>query len=504
MTRYILPVLCVLFITVVPAQAAEDTAPPPLAWAPLLAWLVPIGLGLLACGVAAPERISAVIGQGWLACGIAIIGYWLGGMAWQFGGVGFFLDHPDLAGLTKEWAWRGLPGSGGVLGLEGWMLGGGAATPTARLLFWSQLPWLTTAVAIPLWSLQGRAGPVTRFLSGLLMAGLCAIFGNWVWGGGWLTALNLGRGFVDAWGMAPVHLAGAACALTGILFWGVRRPPDGTEPPTYTPMPSQSLPAVAALGAWLALIGWVGWILSTPFALAASWYRFSWDTLIGLMLAAAGGGMAAALYCWLTTGDLNSLMVSRAVIAALIASTGVPFMSFEAALAVGAIAGILMPLTHYLIEHLLRLDDPTAVIATHGLPALWGLLAVGLFTDGRTGQDVSNTAMAYGWTAQLQAQAIGAAAILVVTLLLSALLFGVMRGASRAWRGEYALRLPRPATPAAPGVWSARWQQIARLPGLLFTRRQAAPDNRPVEEQIAPNAQSNDEQPAPEPEAWTE
>jgi Amt family ammonium transporter len=57
-----------------------------------------------------------------------------------------------------------------------------------------------------------------------------------------------------------------------------------------------------------------------------------------------------------------------------------------AALLVGAVAGLLLPLAVYSVNRWLRLDDVTVAIATYGLSGFWGLLAVGLFADGRWGQ----------------------------------------------------------------------------------------------------------------------
>jgi Amt family ammonium transporter len=485
------------------AQSPAETFP---AWPTALAWLVPIGLGMLACGAVPPDRVAAVIRTGWLALGVSVVGYWLAGFAFQFGGVGFVYDHPDLAGLAREWTWAPLEATWGsqwgAIGLAGYLLRGPASPPAALRLFLAQLPWITTAVAVPLWSLQGRAGPVVLFLSAMLQALLYALLGNWIWGGGWLANLGLnlglGHGYVDALGVGPVHLAGAASALAGMLAFGIRsymRLPGpgraqaaeqlalpglaGDEP--YVPMPALHMPVLATFGAWLAAIGWLGWASSTPLHAIGEPYPPWMGIWINVWLAAAGGAVVALAFSWLTTGEGNALMTARGVLGALVAvGAGLPFLPPWAALAVGAGAGLLVPTIQYTIEHLLRFDDPTSAVATHGVPALWGLLAVGLLAGGRAGegwnrvgagaylgvegQGVSGYLVLPGhvsdWPGQFRAQAIGVAAIGVAAFALSWLLFAGVQGLARAWGGEYTLRLPRRPRRVRRGRVRRRWPRI--------------------------------------------
>jgi Amt family ammonium transporter len=458
--------------------AGEET----LFWPAVLGWLVPVGLGLLACGAVPAGRVTPVIRTGWLALGIAAIGYWLCGFAFQFGGLGFIVDQPDYAGLVREWTWAPLDAAWGsqwgVLGLEGYLLRGPASTPSALALFTAQLPWITTAVAVPLWSLQGRTKPFFLFLCGILVAFVYTLLGNWTWGGGWLANLGLnlglGHGLVDLAGASTVHLAGAAIAFAGMLAFGVRPQARRVEQlalptldvaaaspglriaedgETYVPMPPLHLPLLGTLGAWLALIGSLGWALSTP-ARIVHGFDLSWaEAGIGILLAAAGGAFVALAYSWLTTGQGNALMAARGAVGGAIAiGAGLSFIPFWAALAVGASAGLLVPLVQYLVEHVLRLDDPTSAVATHGVPALWGLLAVGLFADGRAGAEWNRVVgqgvsgyLASGWLNQFQAQATAAIAVMLSAFLLSWLLFATIQGLTRAWQGEYTIRLPRGA-----------------------------------------------------------
>ena len=64
------------------------------------------------------------------------------------------------------------------------------------------------------------------------------VYGNWVWGGGWLAKLGanygLGHGHVDFAGSSVVHMVGGVASLAGILVLGPRLGKynkDGTSTP---------------------------------------------------------------------------------------------------------------------------------------------------------------------------------------------------------------------------------------------------------------------------------
>jgi len=52
------------------------------------------------------------------------------------------------------------------------------------------------------------------------------VYGNWVWGGGWLAKLGanygLGHGHVDFAGSSVVHMVGGVASFAGILVLGAR------------------------------------------------------------------------------------------------------------------------------------------------------------------------------------------------------------------------------------------------------------------------------------------
>jgi len=199
------------------------------------------------------------------------------------------------------------------------------------------------------------------------------------------------------------------------------------------------------LGSILLLIGSVAWAWANPL--------LDWTSLdparlmVNLLLAAASGALLPLAYTWFVANRPDPLMAVRGLAAGVVAiNGGGPFVPPWAALLIGGVAGLLTPLACYLVDHILRWNDPTAALTVHGLGGLWGLLAVALFADGKfgagwnsigaeeylhvAGQGVSGLWTATGfhsdWPGQLQAQAVGLAAIGLFAFLVASSAFGLL------------------------------------------------------------------------------
>jgi Amt family ammonium transporter len=443
-----------------------------------LAFLVPVGLALLAIGAAREDRAQEVARTALLAVAAAFVGYFACGFALQFGGVGLVSGMPGLQNLTAEWspldlAWG--PGWG-VIGLRGFFLIGEAYEPDAYLLFASQLPAVTTAVLAASLALCNRLKSTHLAVIGLLISAfIYPLFNNWVWGGGWLANLGvnleLGHGFLDAAGSAGVFLLGSLVALSVVLAtWPMARKPLGQTDAAPDPprLPPVHFPLLMVVGAALALCGWAGLVLGNP--LLGQWIQAPM-VMVNLALAAAAGAGLSAAYCWFVTGEADALTMARGMVAGLVsAGAACALIPAWTALVIGGIAGLLLPLGLYLWDVVLRLDDPGAAMVTYGLPAVWGSVAVAIFADGRWGagwngvgveeylkvasQGVTGLVLAAGYqpagAAQLYAQLAGLGALLVAALLLPWLML-------RACLWIHATARPaRPAPEAPPQPSSAR------------------------------------------------
>jgi Amt family ammonium transporter len=110
------------------------------------------------------------------------------------------------------------------------------------------------------------------------------------------------------------------------------------------------------------------------------------------------------------------------------------WVSPTAAIVIGGVAGVIVPLGVDLLEHV-RVDDPIGAVAVHGFAGIWGTLSIGLFANGfgipgPTGPDTSGgtvDGLFYGGGLdQLKAQFIGSlTCIAVVSAAAATLMFGV-------------------------------------------------------------------------------
>ncbi|MFH1926654.1 MAG: hypothetical protein ABIK79_00575 [Chloroflexota bacterium] len=354
----------------------------------LMAFLLPLGLILLAVGAASEERAVDVAVAGLLSWGLAVLGYFVCGFALQFGGVGLLSEMEGLSLLTAEWSPLDLSwGAGwGLVGLRGFALNADASTLGAYLLFFSQLPLVVTAVLIPVLSLVGRVRRSALLAIALLISAVVyPIVGNWIWGGGWLSSLGrtvgLGHGTVDFLGSGTVHLLGGMTALIGIVVFRLHKPESALS--EVASMPPVHFPLFMIIGALLAALGWMASAVGNPLVPADIPIVV---VMVNLLFAAVGGTLTALFYAWFTTTRPDALMGARGAIAGLVAaSASCAFIGPWSALAIGGVAGVLLPLMLYLTDRVLRLNDPSAALAVHGFSGAWGLLSLAIFADGRYG-----------------------------------------------------------------------------------------------------------------------
>jgi Amt family ammonium transporter len=425
----------------------------------MLALLLPAGFILLAAGELAGRRPAkaAVAGLGGLA--LAAISYWACGFAFHMGGVGLVSDPTvigaGLEGLVWEWA-SPLNLEWGVMGLRGFLLLEEAATLAALTLYLAYLPSLAVAVILPLLSVRGRLPGWMAALGGLLVAALVyPMAANWFSGGGWLMhighTLDLGHGYVDLTGLSTAAFVGGLAALLGIIIFGRRLPPlpDGELPI----LPPVHLPVLAIVGAILIVVGGMG--LSTANPLHTQAGVITPRVAVNLVLAAAGGAFLPCLYTWFTTGAADSLMAARGAAAGVLAvAAAMAFVPPWTALALGLVAGLLVPLVSFLLRYVLRIEDPTAAVPVGLLGGLLGVLAAGIFSDGLSGQGWNGVGqeaylgvagqgvtgffpapgLAPDWPGQVNAQLVGLAAIALLTVALVGVLFFVLKVLLLLWR----------------------------------------------------------------------
>ncbi len=113
----------------------------------------------------------------------------------------------------------------GIWGYAGFFLNSKVYDVGVFGLFLFQMVFMDTTATIPTGSMAERWAFKSFILFGLFISMFVyPIFGNWVWGGGWLSQLgvnfHLGHGHVDFAGSSVVHLVGGVAALAGAIVIG--------------------------------------------------------------------------------------------------------------------------------------------------------------------------------------------------------------------------------------------------------------------------------------------
>jgi ammonium transporter, Amt family len=346
------------------------------------------GFALVETGLTRAKNVAHTMTMNMMIYPLGMLGFWVCGFAFMFGGsgTGGTGTMGGFAGLNHEWTWHLFGHDWGMLGLHGFFLSGNTYDVGAFALFLFQMVFMDTTATIP----TGAAAERWRF-SAFCLYGCCIgtimypLFGNWVWGGGWLSQLGvnfgLGHGHVDYAGSSVVHMQGGVIALIFAWLLGPRigkYNKDGS----INPIPAHNIP-MAILGTFILAFGWFGF--NPGSSLAGTTLRNS-VVATNTMLASATGCLGAMLWMWwVRTKKPDPSMCCNGMLAGLVAITcPCAFVSSFGACALGLIAGILVVESVFFFDKL-QIDDPVGAISVHGTCGAWGCLSLGLFADGSFG-----------------------------------------------------------------------------------------------------------------------
>jgi ammonium transporter, Amt family len=177
------------------------------------------------------------------------------------------------------------------------------------------------------------------------------------------------------------------------------------------------------------LILWLGWFGFNPGStLNALDGRFT-EVLLVTQLAAAAGVLGAIITAYVKTKTVDIGMAGNGAIGALVAITAPSgYVMPWAAVVIGFIAGIIVPLGVYAIDR--RLDDPVGALTAHGLCGVWGTLSCGLFTLPALAEfnTVGEGGLVYtGSFAQLGHQALGVVTVFAFVFIASYVTFWLIK-----------------------------------------------------------------------------
>jgi len=318
------------------------------------------GFAFLEIGFSRGKNAGTVIAKIVTNFSIAGIIYWAVGFAFAFGG-----------------------GLGHVIGTHGFFLRDfgdpqtafpimGLSDATVEAKWFFQFVFCGVSLAIVWGTTLERIKFGVYIIYAIVFSALIyPIASGWVFGGGWLQA-NLGM--QDFAGSTAVHLIGATGALAALLLLGARHGkygPDGKP----RAIPGHNMP-LFGLGV---IILWLGWFGFNPGStLGALDGRFT-EVLLVTQLAACAGVLGSILMSYFKTKTVDIGMAGNGAIGALVAITAPSgYVAPWAAVVIGFIAGVIVPLGVYAIDR--RLDDPVGALTAHGLCGVWGTISCGIFT----------------------------------------------------------------------------------------------------------------------------
>ncbi len=230
---------------------------------------------------------------------------------------------------------------------------------------------------------SGAMAERTKFLSyciysGVISALIYPIEAHWIWGGGWLSQL----GFHDFAGSCAIHMVGGISALIGAAILGPRigkftRDKDGNITKVNA-FPGHNLP-IGCLGCFILWFGWYGFN-----GAAATSVEQLGSIFLTTTVAPAVATVVCMIFTWVKYGKPDVSMCLNASLAGLVAITApCDVTDCFGAIVIGAVAGLLVCFGVWLLDNVLRVDDPVGAVAVHCMNGIWGTIAVGLFATNR-------------------------------------------------------------------------------------------------------------------------
>ena len=372
----------------VPAYAdgidGADTAWIMTATALVLMMTIP-GLSLFYAGLVRTKNVLSVLMQCFtITCVMSIL--------WMV--IGYSLAFGDGGSMNAF-----IGGTGNfMLGAIGQETSSGTIPESVFALFQMTFAVITPALIVGGFAERMRFSAVVLFSAAwliLVYAPIC----HWVWGGGWLSDL----GVMDFAGGIVVHVTAGVAALVAAVVLGNRK-----GFPTQ-PMPPHNM-TLTITGAGMLWVGWFGF--NGGSALSANG-----DAGMAMLVTHISAAMGACTWMLLERikyGKASALGAVTGMVAGLGTITPASgFVGPGGALIIGLSAGIVCFYATGYIKRTLKIDDSLDVFPVHGVGGILGTLLTGIFASNALG--VFGGQEEISISAQVQVQAIGIAAAIVYT-----------------------------------------------------------------------------------------
>jgi Amt family ammonium transporter len=302
---------------------------------------------------------------------------------------------------------------------NGWFFWSGIMQGEGADLFF-QTMFAATAATIVSGAIAGRTKYSTYVIFSIVMTAIIyPIAGGWQWqGSGWLTEL----GFIDFAGSSIVHAVGGFAALVAAYLVGPRigKYVNGK----VMPIPGHNQ-ILATLGVFILWLGWFGFNGGSQLAWGGDDAVAASTVVLITNLAAAAGALGALITTWIWYGKPHLAQSLNGALAGLVSITaGCGNMSAGGAVLAGLIGGIIVVFSIEFIEKKLKIDDAIGAASVHGVVGFWGTIVIGLWgIDGDGPIGLFNG----GGSAQLVSQLTGGLAYAVWAVVLSFVVFGILK-----------------------------------------------------------------------------
>jgi Amt family ammonium transporter len=396
-----------------------------------LVMFMQLGFALLETGLARAKNADHTMMMNMVVYGVGMLAYWLIGFAIQMGGVGAIANLGGTAPLNAEYTVTLFGKAFGLFGQHGFLLmHRGTYDVGVMVLFLFQMVFMDTGATIP----TGAAAERWKFSAFIVTSIFFAaftypLFANWAWGGGWLASLGanfgLGKGYCDFAGSGVVHAVGGLSALAIAIILGPR---IGKFTRDGKPQAILGHDIVLVLSGCLILaFGWFGFNPGSTLGASGNGSLRIGSIAVNTMLASGAGLLSAMMYMWKVYGKPDASMTGNGFLAGLVAITApAGFVNPVGSVIIGLIAGVLVCVSVAFVEKVLKVDDPVGAVSVHGCCGIWGVIAVGLFADGKSnyggawnGVTGSVTGLFYGDASQLVAQLLGVATLVGFVFVMS-------------------------------------------------------------------------------------
>jgi Amt family ammonium transporter len=374
----------------------------------LLVFFMQAGFAMVECGLTRAKNASNIMMKNLMDFSLGALVYWALGYALMYGESGSSFLGWDSSLLFMNSATMGSDG----------------ATSAA---WFFQVVFAATAATI----VSGAMAERTKFIaycfySLIISALLYPTTGHWIWSGdGWLAAM----GMRDFAGSTVVHSVGAWAALAGAILIGPRKGKFGKDGKVNA-IPGHNMP-LAALGVFILWFGWYGFNPGSTLAVVDGIAHVAVTTTLG----AAAAAVAAMFTTWIWFKKPDLSMSLNGALAGLVGITApCASVSTGSAVIIGLVAGVLVVVSCYVLEHVFKIDDPVGAISVHGVCGAWGTLSVGLF--GSSAIDVmywdsesciKDGLFMGGGFSQLAVQAIGVVSVFAFTFVCAFVLFYILK-----------------------------------------------------------------------------